>query len=153
MIQLPNIKGGLATSERPTGGFILSLIGGIIIFLVGLLVLALASMINALIGATSPSGTVPGFVGVSMTINTIGIIGVVTGLLVIVSGVMMYVKPQQHVIWGVLALVFSIVSILGLGGFILGLILGLVGGILGIVFKPSQPMAAPMPQQWQAPPQ
>lgn len=130
----------------------LSLLGGIIIFLVGIVFLAIWSLISAFAGAAN-ADQVPGWVGVSMTATTVGLIGVVTGLLVIVSGVMMYVQPKQHVIWGVLALVFSIVSILGFGGLFLGLLLGVVGGILGIVFKPAQPMAAPMPQQWQAPPQ
>ena len=120
----------------------LSLIGGIIIFLVGLLILALASALNAILGSTG-AGAVPGFVGFAMAISTIGYIGIITGLLVIIGGVMMYVRPQQHVIWGVVVLVISIVSIFGLGGFFLGLILGVIGGILGIVFKPSMPMMAP----------
>jgi len=78
-----------------------------------------------------------------MTIAAMGLVGILTGLLVIVFGVLMYIRPQQHVIWGALVLVLSLVSILGFGGFFLGLILGLIGGILGIVFKPSAPMMAP----------
>lgn len=130
----------------------LSLIGGIIIFLVGLLVLAIASALNTLLGVTG-AGTYGGFVGVAMAFTTVGLIGALTGILVIVFGVLMYVRPQQHVIWGVLVLVLSIVSVFGLGGFILGMILGIVGGILGIVFKPSQPMMMPPPMAPPMPPQ
>ena len=138
------------SSEKPTAGFVLSLIGGIIIFLVGLAIIAIAAMVNAIAGSSGVP--FPTFSPLTMGLETIGIIGAVTGLLVIVGGVMMYVRPQQHAIWGVLVLVISIVSILGGGGFILGLILGLVGGILGIVFKPSPAMAmappmAPPPTQ------
>ncbi|MCI4366115.1 MAG: DUF6114 domain-containing protein, partial [Thermoplasmata archaeon] len=54
-----------------------------------------------------------------------------------VGGVMVWVRPQQHVIWGVLIIVFAVISIpLGGGGFILGFILALIGGILALVFKP-----------------
>lgn len=84
-----------------------------------------------------------------------GIIGVVNGLLVIVFGVLLYVKPQQHVVWGVLVLILSIASwFTTIGGLFIGLILGLIGGILGIVFKPTQPMmmAPPMAPPPMAPP-
>lgn len=139
-------------AERPTGGFVLSLIGGLIILLVGALLYVAASFFSLFIGAASSAGaTTTGLVGISMTIGTMGIIGVVCGLLVMVFGILMFVMPKYHLIWGVLVLVLSLVSILGLGGFILGMILGIVGGILGIVFKPSAPMVAPPPMQ--APPQ
>lgn len=131
----------------------LSLIGGIIILLVGLLIYAAANILGALLAAGGVGDTVPGWVGVPMTIATIGIIGLVTGLLVIVGGVLMFVRPKEHVIWGALTLVFSIVSILGFGGFILGLLLGLIGGILGIVWKPPMPMMAPSMAPPPMPPQ
>lgn len=131
----------------------LSLIGGIIIFLVGLLVLALASALAFLMGTTGAGDMVPGLIGYSMAVTTVGLIGVLMGLLIIIFGVIMYVKPEQHVIWGVLVLILSIVSIFGLGGFILGMILGIIGGILGIVFRPTPPaMAAPMAPPMAPPP-
>jgi len=108
---------------------VLSLIGGIIIFLVGLLIYAAASILSALLATTPGSDQVPGLVGVPMTIAAMGLVGILTGLLVIVFGVLMYIRPQQHVIWGALVLVLSLVSILGFGGFFLGLILGLIGGV------------------------
>ncbi len=130
----------------------LSLIGGLIILLVGALMYVAASMLSFLLGqAQSAGATTTGLVGVSMTVGTMGIIGIVCGLLVMVFGILMFTMPKQHLIWGVLVLVLSLISILGWGGFILGMILGIVGGILGIVFKPSPPMVAPPPMQ--APPQ
>lgn len=119
----------------------LSLIGGIIILLVG----ALIAFVGSLIG--SFGGMVPGSSQAGTAVETLGLLGIVNGLLVIVFGVMLYVRPQQHIIWGVLVLILSIVSwFTTLGGFFLGLILALIGGILGIVFKPSPPpMMAPAP--------
>ncbi len=118
------------TSEKPTAGFVLSLIGGIIILLIGLAIAALAALVNAVAGSSSVP--FPTFAPVVISLETIGIIGIVTGLIVIVGGVMMYVRPQQHVVWGVLVLVISILSIFGGAG-----------AILGIVFKPAPPMMAP----------
>ena len=118
--------------EKPTAAFVLSLLGGIFIFLVGILVAAVAGMV----------GSVPGVPGGSANMLTIiGVIGIVNGLLVMVFGVLIYMKPQQHVVWCVLVIVFSIVSLFDtFGGFIIGLILGLIGGILGAVWKPPAPM-------------
>jgi hypothetical protein len=50
-------------------------------------------------------------------------------------------KPEQHSTWGVLIVLFSVLSMLGgaMGGFGLGLVLGLIGGILAITWKPTQP--------------
>jgi hypothetical protein len=39
----------------------------------------------------------------------------------------------------VLILVFSILSFIGLGGFVVGAILGIVGGVLALRWKPSTP--------------
>lgn len=129
----------------------LSLIGGLLIFLIGLVIYAFASLIAFAIGASGAGDVVPGLIGFSMTISTMGIIGIVSGLLVMVFGVLMLVMPRQHVIWGVLVLVLSVVSILAFGGLILGMILGIVGGILGIIFKPPAPVMAPAPMP--SPPQ
>jgi len=80
-------------------------------------------------------------------VTLLGVVGIVNGLLVMVFGILLYVKPQQHVVWGVLVIVFSVVSLFDtLGGFIIGLILGLIGGILGAVWKPPAPMAPGMMQ-------
>ena len=64
----------------------LSLIGGIIIFLVGLLVLALASALAFLMGTTGAGDMVPGLIGYSMAVTTVGLIGVLMGLLIIIFG-------------------------------------------------------------------
>lgn len=133
-------------AEKPTAGFVLGLIGGIFILLNALLIIAAAAIFAGLSG-------LPGMpAGASDIVTIYAAIGLIFALLVLVGAVLMYMRPQQHVMWGVVVLLFSLFSIIIGGGFIIGLILGLVGGILGIVFKPSAPMAAPYAPPPMAPP-
>ena len=59
----------------------------------------------------------------------------------IISAFMLNRKPEQHSTWGILIVLFSVLSMLGgaMGGFGVGLVLGLIGGILAITWKPTQP--------------
>ncbi len=133
--------------EKPTAGFVLGLIGGILILLNGLLLVVVASAVNAVGGIV---GMPFDFGGLFMVLAAIGVI---FALIVIVGAVLMYMKPQSHVVWGVIVLLFSIFAFIVGGGFYLGSILGLIGGILGIIFKPAAPMAAPYAPPMAPPPQ
>jgi multisubunit Na+/H+ antiporter MnhG subunit len=46
-------------------------------------------------------------------------------------------KPQEHTTWGILIIVFAVLSIFGsaMGGFGVGLILGIIGGILAMAWQ------------------
>jgi len=66
-----------------------------------------------------------------------GIVGIVFGVIIIIAAVMVYINPTQHVLWGTLIIVFSVISVLGcMGGLGIGLILGVIGGVLAILWKP-----------------
>jgi len=119
--------------EKPTAPFVLSLIAGILILLVGLF-LSLTSGV--------PSYYYPFW---AFTAFWFLIFGMVTGVIVIVGAVMMYSQPKQHLVWGIIVLVFSILSVLSAGGLIIGLILGIVGGALGIAWRPVAMSALPPP--------
>lgn len=68
-----------------------------------------------------------------------GIVGIVFGAIIIVAAVMVYITPKQHVLWGTLIIVFSVISVLGcMGGLGIGLILGVIGGVLAILWKPEK---------------
>lgn len=123
------------TVQKPTAAFVLSLIGGIFVLIGGLAISALGAFVTFFafgVGAV------------------LGVAGIVFGILIIVFAALLNAHPEQHVTYGVLILVFSIVSWFGaFGGFFIGFLLGLIGGILAIVWKPVQ--AVP-PQQAQMPP-
>ena len=78
---------------------------------------------------------IPGFVaGITAVVGTFGL---VSGVIVLISGVMLRINPSQRTIWGVLILVFSVLSFFGIGGFIIGAILGIIGGVMALRWKPS----------------
>jgi hypothetical protein len=62
-------------------------------------------------------------------------IGLVSGVIILIGAIMVYTQPGRASTWGVLILVFSLVSFFGMGGFFLGAILGVVGGILAMTSK------------------
>ena len=82
-------------------------------------------------GVTNMAGLVSGAVGV------VGLFGLVSGAIVLASAVLLLAVPNQRTTWGVLILVFSALSFLGAGGFVVGAILGIVGGILTLRWSPS----------------
>lgn len=86
----------------------------------------------------TPRGLTPASIPaiVSGIVGVMGLFGLASGVIVLVSAVMLLANSGQRKTWGVLILVFSIMSFLGLGGFIVGAILGMAGGILTLRWKP-----------------
>jgi len=123
---------------------VLAIIGGVLMVLAGLIFVAvsaiiiphLPSMYFSTNSTTTISSTaVQGFA--SFIIGGLGAFGLISGAIVLGSGVMLQVNPNRRRAWGVLILVFSVLSFLGTGGFIVGAVLGIVGGILALTWKPS----------------
>lgn len=128
------------TVEKPTAGFILSLISGVLI-LGGATTIGYfgsPSHYNGMMGGYY-RGMMGGYYGMmggsGGWFYGFAALGIVSGLLVLVGAVMMYTQPRQATTWGVVVLVFSIVSLSGGGGFFVGAILGFVGGILALTWK------------------
>ncbi|MEM1532340.1 MAG: DUF6114 domain-containing protein [Nitrososphaerota archaeon] len=65
------------------------------------------------------------------------LVNVVSGIVVLIGALMLYSRPKQAHMWGTLVLIFSIISLVSMGGFIIGAILGIVGGALAIAWKPT----------------
>jgi hypothetical protein len=135
-----------------TAAFVLSLIGGLLILLGG----AFGSMIgmfgfSGMMGGFQGMGGMMGGMGGMMgggfapggtwfgLMMGLGVLGVVSGVIVLVSALMLNSRPNERMTWGTLILAFSIVALFSgsMGGFGLGSILGIVGGILAITWKPS----------------
>ena len=114
--------------KKATAGFIVSLIGGILILINALIIVAAGSILAELESLTAGSEIA------SIAVTTLGAIGLIFAILVIVGAILIYM-PGKEVIGGILVLIFSILSIIIGGGFIIGLILGIIGGALGIAKK------------------
>ena len=114
------------SEEKPTAAFVLSLVGGILILINGLVLAAL----GAILALFFPAAGI-----------LLAALGLVFGIIVLLGAIMLWTQPGQHKTWSIVVLVFSILSLVIGGGFIIGFILGLIGGILGIVWKPSMAAA------------
>lgn len=83
--------------------------------------------------------------------------GILIGALVVTMGLFMWFSPQFRQVLGVLAVLFSVVSLItsNLGGFIIGLLFGVIGGSMAFAWTPLPvktehamvPAAAPWPPQ------
>ena len=134
-----------ATSyERyPRTAFALSLAAGILIVIGGLV-----AMLWAYVGTPFWNGMVDwhtsggemmhheGF-GRMWIFGGMATLGLIFGILVLVSAILLRSRPESYTTWGVLILVFSILSFLGLGGFLIGAVIGIVGGALALTWKPT----------------
>jgi len=131
----------MTTSAYPKTASILALIGGMIIILGGAIFIGVAAYVipNLNLNVTVPQGippsSLPGLISGVLTV--MGAFGLVCGAIVLVSATMLLAKVGQRRIWGILILVFSVLSFIGLGGFVLGAVLGITGGILALRWKPS----------------
>lgn len=132
------------TSAYPKTASILALAGGALIILTG--VILIGASVFILPHMTFPNLTTPqGFSSsalpalVSGIVGIMGTFGLICGVIVLFSAVMILAKLGDRRTWGILILIFSILSFVGLGGFIAGAILGMVGGILTLRWRPSTP--------------
>lgn len=123
--------------QKPTAAFVLSLLAGIFIIIGG----GVRVMVGALIRRY---GTYRGMMGryglfasllrgLGMGFRLIGLLAIVFGIIVIIAALLLYIHPNGHVAWGILILLFSILSVFGS---LIGIVLGIIGGILAIIWHP-----------------
>jgi len=129
------------TAGYPKTASILALAGSVLIILCGVLFMAVSIFIIPHVDFTNvnrPPMLTPGSVSTiaSGVLGVMGLLGLVSGIIVLVSAVMLLSNQGQPRTWGVLTLIFSVLSFLGLGGFVIGAVLGIVGGILALRWKP-----------------
>ena len=113
----------MGRSEKSTRAFTLSLIAGILIVcnsaLLGVAATWFPWIIPTLPGSANNT-TIP-FAGLT-------VVGLICGVLVLLGAIMLYSKPANRRACGMIILVFSILSYVTGGGFIIGSILGITGG-------------------------
>ena len=129
--------------DFPNTASILALVGGTLMILGGLLLVGVSAFIipHLPVRDFSSNSTVklsPANIQAfaSYIVGGLGAFGLVSGAIVVASGVMLQASPNRLRIWGVLILVFSVLSLLGTGGFVVGAILGIAGGIKALTWKP-----------------
>ena len=109
------------SESYPDVAFVLSLIGGIFVVLIGLIVMLVGAALTFMVGGLG---------------GIFGLLGVIWGAVIIYSAVQIKLNPSQHSTWGVLIIVFSLVSWIGaFGGLIIGFLLALIGGILALAWN------------------
>jgi len=67
-------------------------------------------------------------------IQLIGVLGVISAICII-GGALLISSQGLEIFGGIVVLIFSIVSLVVGGGWIVGLVLGVLGGILGLCRK------------------
>ncbi len=118
--------------------FILSLIGGIVI-IIGSLVTAFLSAFGFPYGTYYGMG--PGMMTGFWSGYTSGwmigftTVSLVCGIIVLTGALMLRTRPPDHITWGILILIFSIGSFVGMGGYFLGAILGIAGGAIALSYR------------------
>jgi hypothetical protein len=112
---------------RATAGMVVSVIGGAIVLITSLAILLLFPWFAAVLS----------WLGLGFLIGyglILVMIGFVSGILMMIGGALMYLPGKERA-GAVLVLLFSIVSLIALGGFLVGAILGIVGAALGFAKK------------------
>jgi len=125
----------------PKTASIIALLGGIIMILGGVIFIGAAIYVLPHMNfnnLTVPQGldraSLPGLI--SGIVEVMGGFGLVCGFVVLISATMLLARVGQRRTWGILILVFSVLSFVGLGGFVLGAVLGIAGGVLALRWKP-----------------
>ncbi len=123
--------------------YAISLLAGILTFIGGL---AKAST-SGIIKYTASGATFNNFVGNSVRSTNFGlavssakisaVILILSGILVLVSAVVMSFRSHQYAAWGTIILVFSVVGLFAGGNFLTGVgsVLGILGGLLAITYR------------------
>lgn len=132
------------SAQERAPAYAISLLAGILTFIGGL---AKASTTGVIKYTTY--GAFNGLVGNSVRSTTFGlalasarvsaVILILSGILVLVSAVVMSFRTHQYAAWGTIILVFSVVGLFAGGNFLTGVgsVLGIIGGLLAITYRPA----------------
>jgi hypothetical protein len=119
-----------APTERTTLGFVISFVAAVVILIQGIVRIFRGEIIITFLGSDELRQRV--FSGIRLEV--VGVIAIVFAIIVLFGAYLMY-KPGKQVAGGVIVLVFSVLSIITGGGWLIGLILGVIGGILALLKK------------------
>ncbi len=138
---------GKKVNQNNGSSFILSLVGGLIITVGSLLGVSLAMLGRpyfwgvggmmwggnyGMMGGYFGNGNISYPASYYGMMTGIELLGLVSGIVVLTFAILMRSRPSETKTYGAIVLIFSIVSLLGTGGFFVGALLGIVGGALAL---------------------
>ena len=129
----------MSSKSLHTTAFVLSLIGGLVITIGSVIEVLLLNFVSY---QSTFYGMGPGMMsGYGMYnwgvgwMTTLSIVALVFGIIVLMGALMLNTRPTQNVTWGIIVLVFSVASFVGMGGYMIGAILGIAGGAIALSYK------------------
>jgi len=126
----------MSSQGMTTTAFVLSLIGGIIIVLNSILTIFWSTNGGPWYGGMMGSWMGGFGYGYNYGLTfAFSVAALISGIIVMVGAVMLNARPAEHMAWGAIVLIFSVVSFLGMGGFFIGAILGIAGGAIALSFR------------------
>ena len=126
----------MSSQGMTTTAFVLSLIGGIIIVLNSILTIFWSTNGGPWYGGMMGSWMGGFGYGYNYGLTfAFSVAALISGIIVMVAAVMLNARPAEHMAWGAIVLIFSVVSFLGMGGFFIGAILGIAGGAIALSFR------------------
>ena len=127
----------MSSKNLNLNAFILSLIGGILMLLNSAMSFMMLTFYGADFGFMW--GMMGGYMGMMGSLGFpfgslpgLTIVGLVCGIIVTISALMLNSRGAERRSWGLVVIVFSIISFAGMGGFFIGAILGIIGGALAL---------------------
>jgi len=127
--------------QKPEAAYVLSLVGGVLMLVGGMLsslwFISGASYFGGVGMMGGLGGMMGGFGFPFGMMGGLSLVGLVAGIIVIVGAVMLSSRPTERTAWGTIIIIFSAISLLGMGGFLIGAIMGIVGGALALSWNPT----------------
>lgn len=121
--------------DNRSAQFILSLVGGIMILIGG--IVSLLWLVGVFPTSLEPLASLRSNIMGEQEFRLFQIrytaAGLSSGVAVILTSLMLKMRPRESKRWGIMIIVLSAMSILGMGGFIFGMALGIIGGALAIM--------------------
>jgi hypothetical protein len=111
--------------QRPAFAFALTLSAAMLVLVEGALVGYGAAVIGAL-----------GYAAAGAALSEVAALGLMFGFILLVLAIGLYFSRLNRGFISVGIVVFSVLSLFGGGGFLLGMILGSLGGVLGLLYVP-----------------
>lgn len=136
----------MSEKQGLTLAFVISLVGGLFVLIF--------SLVNLVwFGSNAPNwggfgdymrsmmGSYHNFMGnyasSASFFTAVSIASFVCGVIVVMSALILRIHPQEHFLWGLVIVVFSAVSFVGMGGYFVGAAFGIIGGAIALTYKPT----------------